>query len=453
MGLRDWLFRRKAAEGEWRPGPYMLNDGWLPAGTALNFWQKGENVRPYSAHSAMVEACVSAYSQTVAMCPGDHWRLKSDGGRERVTTSAVCRILRQPNGYQTISDFLLNAVRQLYTEGNAYALAIRNDRAEIAELHLMAPRQCSPMVGEDGSIFYSLGGNEIVDRLFAGRSLIVPARDVLHLRLQTPHHPLRGQSPILAAALDIAAGNAAVQRQIQFFMNEARPSIMLSTDAVLTAQQSKELRDAWEARTRGEGAGGTPILTAGLKPIVVSTSAVDAQLADTLKMSDQAVALAFRMPLQILGIGGTPFASTEMLMQSWIASGLGFVLNHIEEALGLLFGFKKGQPEEYIEFNTSALLRSAFKDRVEGYARGVQGGIFSPNEARAEFELPKAEAGDEPRVQQQVLPLSHFDKLLEQQAEPAEPLPAPPVAEPEQDDTARAAASWLRKCVEEAGGV
>ena len=159
MGLLDRLFRRKAAEGEWRPGPYMLNDGWLPAGTALNFWQKGENIRPYSAHSAMVEACVSAYSQTVAMCPGDHWRLKPDGGRERVTTSAVCRILRQPNGYQTISDFLLNAVRQLYTEGNAYALAIRNDRAEIAELHLMAPRQCSPMVGEDGSIFYSLGGN------------------------------------------------------------------------------------------------------------------------------------------------------------------------------------------------------------------------------------------------------------------------------------------------------
>ena len=35
-----------------------------------------------------------------------------------------------------------------------------------------------------------------------------------------------------------------------------------------------------------------------------------------------------------LGRFGLAFASTELLMQSWIASGLGFALNHIEEALG-----------------------------------------------------------------------------------------------------------------------
>jgi hypothetical protein len=42
--------------------------------------------------------------------------------------------------------------------------------------------------------------------------------------------------------------------------------------------------------------------------------------------------------LQILGLGTAPVGSTEVLMQSWIASGLGFALNHIEEALGNLDG-------------------------------------------------------------------------------------------------------------------
>lgn len=437
MGIRDWLFPRKAAEGEYRPGPYLLDEGWLPAGTAWNFWQKGENVRPYGAHSAMVEACVSAYSQTVAMCPGDHWRLKGDGGRERITTSAITRVLRKPNSYQTISDFLLNAVRNLYTEGNAYALAIRNDRFEIAELHLMSSRQCAAVVGEDGSVFYNLAGNEIIDRRFSSPNAIVPARDVLHLRLHTPRHPLRGESPILAAALDIAAGNAAVQRQISFFLNEARPSIMLSTDSVLTVDQARQLRDAWDAQTRGDGRGGTPILTAGLKPITVSSNAVDSQLADTLKLSTDAVALAFRVPLAILGMGPTPFASTEMLMQSWIASGLGFALNHIEEAFGLLFGLK-GQPEEYVEFNTSALLRSAFKDRVEGYALGVKGGLFKRNEARAEFELPEVEGGDLIYAQQQDVPLA---LLADGPPKPVAPLalPAPePDEAPSEAETAKA---------------
>lgn len=432
------------AEGGYRDGPYNLpvSGGWLPAGSAWNFWQMGQDVRSYGAQSAMVEACVSAYAQTIAMCPGDHWRLMPNGGRERVTNSALTRLLRYPNGYQSISDFLMNLIRDLYLHGNAYAVAIRNDRSEIVELHPMSSRQCSAMVAEDGSVFYSLGGNPIAEKMAVLHG--VPARDVLHVRLATPRHPLIGESPLLAAQIALAAGNAALQRQIAFFLNEAKPSIVLSTDQVLTRDQALQMKEAWDAQTRGDGIGGTPIMSGGFKPIVVSSNAVDAQLAETLKLSDQAVAEAFRIPLQVLGIGGTPYASTEMLMQSWVSQGLGFALNHLEEALGLLFRLR-GQPDEYVEFSTSALLRSAFKDRVEGYARGVQGGIFAPNEARAEFELPAAAFGDEPRVQQQVLPLSHFDKLLEKQQAAPLALPAP---EEESDDAERHSPEAVRRRIE-----
>ena len=103
-------------------------------------------------------------------------------------------------------------------------------------------------------------------------------------------------------------------------------------------------------------------------------------------------------------------------MQSWVASGLGFALNHIEESIGLLFGLK-GQPDEYVEFDTAALLRSAMKDRIESLARGVQGGIYAPNEARNLEGLDSVEFGDEPRVQQQVVPLSQVGKI------PAAPAP------------------------------
>ena len=107
----------------------------------------------------MVEACISAYSQTVAMCPGAHWRTNENGGRERVTSSALYRILKRPNTYQSISDFMLNAVRELYSEGNAYALALRNDRFEINELHLMRSRECHARIAETGDVFYTLAGN------------------------------------------------------------------------------------------------------------------------------------------------------------------------------------------------------------------------------------------------------------------------------------------------------
>lgn len=437
MGLLSRIFRpsaAKAAEGEARPGPYLLNDGWLPAGTPWNFWQMGRNVRPYAQTSAVVEACISAYSQTAAMCPGDHWRRLPNGGRERVTNSALSRIVRKPNGYQSMSDFMLNAVRWLYAEGNAYALALRNDRYEISELHLMVSSQCSARVADDGEVFYQLGGNEIIDRRL-GPLPYVPARDVLHIRLQTPRHPLKGETPLMAAALETAAGNAMLQRQIDFFNNKAEPSFILTSDEKMTREQLAELRAAWNEQTRGAGAGGTPILAWGIKPHEVTNTARDSQLAETMKASDDRIALAFRMPLQVLGVPG-PYASTESMMQAWLSTGLGFCLNHVEEAFGQLFGLR-GMPDEYLELDTRALLRSAFQDRMDGLAKAVQGGIYSPDEARALEELGEVPGGfgKEPRVQQQVVPLSWQGN---EPAPPAEPVALPP-PEPTPTDTEAAA--------------
>jgi HK97 family phage portal protein len=420
---------RKSIEGQYRDGPWFLpfSGGWLPAdvGRTWNWWQQGFDVVSGSSRSAMVEACISAYSQTVAMCPGNHWLLNPKGGRDRVTTSALSRILRRPNNYQSISDFLLNLTRSLYLEGNAYALALRNDRFEINELHFMAPRQCAAQLAITGEIFYKLGGNEIIERRLGEASFMVPARDVLHVKLHTARSPLRGESPLCAALLDIAAGGAMSEQQIAFFMNQARPSSVLTTDMVLDKDQVQALRDRWNEQSQGLNAGGTPILTAGLKPQMLSSSAKDSELAEIMKLTEQRIALVFRIPLQMFGIGGTPFASTEALMQAWIASGLGFCLNHIEEALGNLFQLR-GQPDEYVEFDTDALLRSEFSKRVEAFVRGVQGGIFEPNYARSQFELPSVEFGDEPRVQQQVVPLSAAEGIPSAPAAPAAPAAPPP---------------------------
>jgi HK97 family phage portal protein len=416
------------AEGDYRPGPFYLpvTGGWLPDGVPDNWWQLGYT--PVSgAASAMVEACVSAYSQTVAMCPGDHWITKDNGGRERVETSALSRLLRHPNDYQSISDFLLNATRALYMSGNAYALALRNDRFEIDELHLMNPDLSYPRVAYNGEIFYTLGGNDVIAaRLSSQEQLIVPMRDVLHIRLHTERArfptPLVGLSPLLAAYSDISVGAAIAAQQTNFYRNEARPSAVLSTDLVLDKDQVTALRDRWNEQAKGMNQGGTPILTAGLKVMPWAVPSKDAATAEILKLSNENIALAFRIPLQILGLSNAAVNSTEVLMQSWIASGLGFCLNHIEEAIGLLFALD-GQPYEYVEFDTAALLRSAFKDRIEGLARAVQGGIFSPNEAREQEGLKRVPFGDEPRVQQQVVPLSAAEQI------PAAPGPgAPPPA-------------------------
>lgn len=426
-------WRKRAAEGASRPGPYPLNDGWLTAhaGKFMNFWQMGYDVQQYGGCSAIVEACVSAYSQTIAMCPGDHWRKLDNGGRERVTTSALSRIIKRPNDYQSISDFLLNLTRRLYSKGEAFAYAVRNSRFEIVELHWM--REGTAGVALDGSIFYALYGNEVAERRF-NLTGPIPARDVLHVRLHTVNNTLKGVSPLLASQLSLALAGAAMNQQVAFYLNGARPSFVLETEEKLTRDQVLELRSIWNAQSQGENAGGTPITSWGLKAKAIQTDANDGQLAELLKSSQEDVALAFNIPLQVLGIGGTPFASTEALLSAWKARGLGFGLEQVEQAFGLLFGLKGGR-DEYLELSTDALMRSDFKNRIEALARAVITGIYSPDEARALEDLPAVDGGHGkmPRVQQQVVPLSYGTDM-----KPPDPN-AKPAALPAPDDPQKSA--------------
>src|SRR5215469_1727825 len=160
----------KAVEGEPRSGPFALpiTGGWLSAdaGQYQNWWQLG--LSPTGAErSAVVQRCIAIYAETAASLPGAHWRRNARGGRTRVESSALSRVLHRPNAYETASSFMLNAVHSLYREGNCFALALRNSRFEIISLHLMDARQSSPFVvrnvdDNDAEIFYRLSGNTVV---------------------------------------------------------------------------------------------------------------------------------------------------------------------------------------------------------------------------------------------------------------------------------------------------
>jgi hypothetical protein len=121
------------------------------------------------------------------------------------------------------------------------------------------------------------------------------------------------------------------------------------------------------------------------------------------------------------------------MMQFWKATGLGFAINHVEEAFGMLFALQ-GQPEEYVEFDTKALMRSANKERIDALVSGVSGGIYSPNEARAEESLPAVKFGDEPRVQQQVVPLSQVGQMPPPSPAPEAPPSAPGLNAPKPEE-------------------
>jgi HK97 family phage portal protein len=205
----------------------------------------------------------------------------------------------------------------------------------------------------------------------------------------------------------------------KFFGNMTRPSGYLASPKILKDDIAAKLREMWEKAYSAENSGRVAVLLDGLEWKPMSITSVDAQLIESYRMTIADVARVYRVPLAVIGeTGGATYGNTETLIRHWLSTGLSYVVEHIELALDALFELP---PDEFIAFDLEYLLRADFQARIEGLTKGIQGGLFSPNEARQKEGLPAVEYGEEPRVQAQVVPLSFASKVPAAAAAPTAP--------------------------------
>ena len=310
--------------------------------------------------------------------------------------------------FQTRSDFFLNLVYSILHHGNGYWVgnSIGNERPN--EIFLLDPTATQAhRVPETGDIFYSTSGQflDMVDpTIMEGRALI-PERYVGHVRLHTPHDPLIGVTPLRNAAASVAAHGAITQSQSAFFTNMSRPSGFISTDIDLSKEQMQQLREAWEEKSKDLNAGGVPILGSGMKwnPMVMSSQ--DAQLVEAWKMTVEDISRVFRVPPMLINnLENASFQNAETLMRFWLASGLGFMINHIE--LTMAAYYRLDDRKEGVELDQEVLLRADLQAQMEALGIGVTKGLLAPNEGRRKIGYGPVEGGDIPLVQQQNIPVN-----------------------------------------------
>jgi HK97 family phage portal protein len=422
MNLNPFKRKKPPEEKAWvNTDQGFMDQSWDPG-----WWQQDK--KPYIGRTnEAVEACVATLAQTVAMCPVHHLEDLPSGETRRLVGSNAERVLLNPNDYCTRASFFNTIIRCMYYSADGYAIAQRNSTGSIRKLFVTEPTAMEPMQDpETGDVFY--WASPTYGRVYnPDTDNIYPARDVLHLRINVnTKNPLKGETPLTAAANSIAANTAIVGHQAQFFNNMARPSGVLSTDQLLNKDQMTALRQAFQAQSQKSDSGGVAILGNGLKFQSMSLSSQDSQIIEAFGMTVESISRVFRVPLQLINsMTGATFNNAEATMRWFLASGMGFLLENIELELSKLFGLPFN---ERLNFDTVALLRSDWKTQIETLGEGVLKGIYSPDEARAKVGLGPVPngAGAEPRVQQQVVPLSAWEQTL------STPAPAPQ-SQPEDD--------------------
>lgn len=314
-------------------------------------------------------------------------------------------VFRRPNRYQHWRNFMEQWLISKLLHGNVYVLLVPGRAGRgVESMHVLDPKRVTVLVTESGDVYYKLARDDLSG---LKEEVTLPARFILHDRMNCLWHPLVGVSSIYACGLSATMGRQIQKNSTKFFKNMSRPSGALTAPGVINDETAERMKRDWEANFGGDNIGRLAVLGDGLKYEPMTIPAQDAQLIEQLKWTVEDVARSFHFPMYKLGGAVPSGTSISALNQGYYSDCLQPLIEDAELCLDFAFGLKE---DECFEFDLDALLRMDAATRFEAKGRGVKDGWVAPNEVRRGENLPPVLGGETPYLQQQNFSLAALAK-------------------------------------------
>jgi HK97 family phage portal protein len=433
--------------------PTAMN-GWL--GTVresfAGAWQRSvvidhNEVRKHNT----VWACQTLIASDIAKLAVNYIERNAAGIWEPKDNPAYSPVLRKPNHYQNrIKFFEQWVLSKLGPGGNTYVLLARDKRGVVVKMFLLDPTRVTPLVAQDGSVFYRLATDHLSG---LSEATIVPASEIIHDVGVALYHPLCGLSPIVACALAATQGLKIQEFSAKFFENDSMPGGVLTAPASISNDVAARIQQHWDENFAGQrNIGKVAVLGDGLKYEPMTVKAVEAQLIDQLKWGDEKICAVHHVPAFMVGVGPLPaYNDVEPLNQQYYSQCLQIHIESIELCLDEGLGLRADQG---VEFDIDNLIRMDSTKKMKIATDGIKGAVFTPNFARKKYyNLPPMVGGDALYLQQQNYSLEALAKR-DAKDDPfggnTPPPPAPPEPDADRedddisDDDAKAASARLK---------
>jgi HK97 family phage portal protein len=418
-----------------------------------NITMRGDELLAYPT----LYACLNRISADIGKLPFKLMQLKGDGLWQVASNPAYDPVLRKPNHYQTQAQFRESWVLSRLMQGNAYILKQRDASGAVRKLYVLNPFNVRPMVSPSGDVFYEVWGGSWngLASLVPGLTdtVMIPAREIIHDRLNTFWHPLIGVPPLCAAYWPAVKNMKILRSAAEFFNNAGQPAGILTAPGAIDDATADRLASYFNENFTGENAGKVAVVGDGLKFEALAAKSVDAQMVEQLQYSDRQICQPFGIQPYKVGIGEIPAGmDVDDINQLYYSDALQPAIEHMENLLddGLGMAGADIVPTWGVELDLEPLLRMDQMKQAEVETKLVAGKIKTPDEARRRFGLGAIGGGDAIYGQQQDVPLAMLEDMARNSLKPdPEPAPAVPVPEPA-DDQARALAQAITRAFEAA---
>jgi hypothetical protein len=236
----------------------------------------------------------------------------------------------------------------------------------------------------------------------SGDQIEIPSSEFVRFNTYSPGNPGGYVSPVSALRQTLEEQIQAGRFRKELWRSSGRlnAQIVRPKDVQPWDEETKKrwitaFREAWGAG--GSKAGSIPLMEDGMEIKPFSTSFKEQQWAESIKLSREAVAAAYRInPSLVWHTDTQTYASAKDNSRALYAECLGPDLQMIQQRINsFLLPMIGADPDLYVEFDLTEKLKGSFEERAAILQAAVGGPWMTRNEARADNNMPPVDGGDE----------------------------------------------------------
>lgn len=353
-----------------------------------------------------VYACVNVLAQSIATIPLNLYRRTRRFGGDFENRLQYDHPLNdivsfQPNDELTDFEWRMLTMMEVLIKGNSLHQILFDKNWNVLGLYPLCWESVQLKRSPSGRLVY-------VYTPETGEPLAFDQNEVFHLRGLSPNG-IEGLGVLDTQAKMMSAVRDANEHSRKFTRNAQSPGGVVEVEEELSSKAYSRLRKAWSDRTRR---GETMILEEGAKWKPTAIDPEKSQLLETRKFNRSLVAAYFRVPAHMINdLEKATFSNIEQQDIQFGKHTLSPWATNWEKRLRMALLTKKQVRAGYhFSHDMTDLLRGDFKTQMEGYQKGVQSGIWTPNQVLAKLGENPYDGGDVHYMNSATLPVDQLEK-------------------------------------------
>jgi HK97 family phage portal protein len=318
-----------------------------------------------------VRTMVDFIARNIAQLGLHVYRRVGETDRQRLRTHPLAEILGRPNGWTTKHRFIFSVMADKGVFGNAFWLKYQPSRVEPMSLIRIPPQLVDVSGGlKPESYTINVHPQPIKD--------IAPT-NIIHFRNYNPRNPIIGLSPLDSLQGILDEDLAAVEHRTDTWANAGRQPMIIKrprSAGPWSEDVAARFNEGFTAALRSPRAQRTPILEDDMDLQLLSFTAEQSQYAEGRRLTMEQVAIAYHIPLSMVGIGGqsATFASVREFHKMLYQDTLGPWIDELESELTLqLMADFDDVRNVYLEFNILEKLQGSFEEQADLLGKAIGG--------------------------------------------------------------------------------